>query len=242
MENNQTKQKNRRAYFSLAELALWIGSACVISAAFFAFDGDNILAFFASLVGVTALIFNAKGNPAGQALMIAFSVIYGIISYSCAYYGEMITYLAMTAPMAAMALIDWLRHPSGAGKSEVKINRLRGAEYVFALVLSGAVTAIFYFILRHFNTARLAWSTVSVFTSFAAAYLTFRRSPAFALAYAANDLVLIVLWAFATAENSGYISVLVCFCVFFANDIYGFFSWKKIWKRQNREKISAEKI
>lgn len=242
MDNGQTKQKSKRAYFSMLELALWIGSACVIAAAFFVFDGKNFLAFVASLVGVTALIFNAKGNPAGQALMIAFSVIYGIISYSCAYYGEMLTYLAMTAPMAAMALIDWLRHPSGAGKSEVKINRVRGAEYIFALALSLAVTAAFYFVLRHFNTARLAWSTVSVFTSFAAAYLTFRRSPAFALAYAANDLVLIVLWSFATAENRGYISVLVCFCVFFANDIYGFLSWRKIQKRQNREKIYAEKI
>ena len=44
----------------------------------------------------------AKGNPVGQGLMILFSVLYGIISWRVAYYGEMITYLGMTAPMAAL--------------------------------------------------------------------------------------------------------------------------------------------
>ena len=36
----------------------------------------------ASLVGVTSLIFIAKGNPIGQALIVVFSLLYGAISYS----------------------------------------------------------------------------------------------------------------------------------------------------------------
>ena len=44
----------------------------------------------ASLIGVTSLIFNAKGNPLGQLLMIIFSLLYGVISYNFAYYGEMV--------------------------------------------------------------------------------------------------------------------------------------------------------
>lgn len=52
-----------------------------------------------------------------------------------------------------------------------------------------------YFILRAFNTANIIPGTISVTTSFVAVYLTFRRSPYFALAYAANDVVLIVLVA-----------------------------------------------
>ena len=63
-------------------------------------------------------------------------------------------------------------------------------------------------------------------------YLTFRRSPYFALAYAANDVVLIVLWALAAAENVTYISVIICFVVFLVNDLYGFASWKQMEKRQ----------
>lgn len=120
-------------------------------------------------------------------------------------------------------------------KNEVKIRKLPLREYFFAALLAAAVTAIFYFILRYFRTANLAWSTVSVTTSFLAVYFTFRRSPHYALAYAANDVVLIVLWSLATAEDPAYLSVVVCFFAFLANDIYGFCNWKKCWRR-NRGK------
>ena len=95
------------------------------------------------------------------------------------------------------------------------------------------ITVIFYFILRRFNTANLIPSTVSVTTSFVAAYLTFRRSPLFALAYASNDVVLIIMWIMASVCDIRYISVVVCFAAFFVNDIYGYISWQKMKTKQS---------
>lgn len=98
-------------YFSKTEIILWSVSTLLIIISFFIFDRENYLTLLASLIGVTSLIFNAKGNPVGQLLMVIFSILYGIISYSFSYYGEMITYLGMTMPMAVFALISWLRNP-----------------------------------------------------------------------------------------------------------------------------------
>ena len=61
-------------------------------------------------------------------------------------------------------------------------------------VLTVAVTIGSYFLLQAFGTANLLTSTVSVATSFVAVYLTWLRSPWYALGYAANDVVLVVLW------------------------------------------------
>ena len=223
----------RSDYFSPFEKALWLFSVLFICIAFFLFDGSSPLSLIASLIGVTFLIFNAKGNPIGQFLTIVFSVFYGIISYSFSYYGEVITYLCMTAPMALLALISWLRHPYKGNRAEVKVNRLSRKEIFFMIALTAAVTLGFYFILSALGTANLLPSTVSVTTSFLAVYLTFRRSPYFALAYAANDLVLIILWAMASLEDKSYVSVLVCFIVFFVNDLYGFINWKRMEKNQS---------
>lgn len=225
----------KKHYFTKAETALWCVSVLMITAAFLLFDRGNYLTLAASLVGVTSLIFNAKGNPTGQALIVVFSVLYGMISFNFAYYGEMITYLGMTAPMSVFALISWLRNPYGGNRSEVKVNRIRRREVVLMFALSAVVTVGFYFILKAFGTANLLPSTLSVTTSFLAVYLTFRRCAFFALAYAANDLVLIVLWTLAAAKNTSYISVIVCFVIFLVNDLYGFVSWSKIYKRQNGE-------
>ena len=93
-------------YFSKVEIALWCSSVILIILAFMIFDKENYLTLCASLIGVTSLIFNAKGNPFGQFLMIIFSLLYGVISYSFSYYGEMITYLGMTMPMALFALVS----------------------------------------------------------------------------------------------------------------------------------------
>jgi len=222
----------KTAYFSAQERLLWILSVALILVSYVFFRANDPMTLVASLIGVTSLIFNAKGNPFGQFLIIVFSLLYGAISYTYAYYGEMITYLGMTAPMALFALIAWLRHPYRGNRSEVAVNRLSSREIAGAFLLSLLVTAVFCYILVVFDTANLVPSTLSVTTSFLAVYLTFRRSPWFALAYAANDLVLIVLWYLAALEDPSYASVLVCFAMFFVNDLYGFVSWRKMQQRQ----------
>lgn len=227
--------KQIKNYFSSVEIALWCTSVMLIVVSFCFFDRENYSTLLASFIGVTSLIFNAKGNPIGQLLMIFFSMLYGMISYGFSYYGEMITYLGMTMPMAVIALISWLRNPYNGNKAEVEVNSIHKKEVPFIMLITLVVTVLFYFILKYFHTANLLPSTLSVTTSFVAAYLTFRRSPYFALAYASNDIILIVLWIMASYTDTRYISVVVCFVAFFANDIYGYISWQKMKIRQNKK-------
>lgn len=220
------------SYFTPNERRLWCGSVLLILAAFVRFDGENYLTLAASLIGVTSLIFNAKGNPFGQLLMVLFSLLYGIISYTFSYFGEMLTYLGMTMPMAIFALVSWLKNPYNGNRSEVQVNSIARKEGWFVLLAALVVTAIFYFVLVYFNTANIVPSTISVTTSFLAVYLTYRRSEYFVLAYAANDIILLVLWTLASMTDIRYISVVVCFLAFLVNDLYGFICWQSMKRRQ----------
>ena len=213
------------------EKCLWFASVSVITFSFIISGSGDALSLIASLVGVTSLIFLARGFAFGNILMIIFSILYGIISYTFDYYGEMITYLGMTMPMAVVSLISWLRHPYKK-TAEVAVSKLTRGKLIFTAVSSVAVTVGFYFILKAFGTANLLPSTVSVFTSFAAATLTAFRCPYFAVLYAANDLVLIILWVLASIEDISYLPMTVCFSMFFINDYYGFICWKRMEKRQ----------
>jgi len=219
-------------YFSIGEKLLWCTSVLLIVISFVIFDRENYLALAAPLIGVTSLIYNAKGNPAGPFLMVIFSLFYGIISYNFAYYGEMATYLGMTAPMSVFALVSWLRNPYNGNKAEVEIASLKVKEIFYMAVLSVGVTFVFYFILAAFHTSNLVPSTASVTTSFIAVYLTYKRSAFFALAYAANDIILIILWTLAALSDISYLSVITCFAMFLINDIYTFINWTRIHKCQ----------
>ncbi len=225
--------------FSTAERLLWALSVTAILTSAALFGRGDLLSPAASLIGVSSLLPNAKGHPLGQLLMIAFSLMYGLISLSFSYYGELLTYVGMTLPMAVFSLVAWLRHPFMGNRSQVEIARLTKSDIFRMLFLSAAVTVLFFFVLRALGTERLLPSTVSVTTSFLAAYLTYKRSPLYALAYAANDLVLILLWTLASLESTEYVSVAVCFAVFFINDIYGFICWKRAELLQRSAKKDA---
>lgn len=215
------------------ELLLWILSLITVSISFLASKEPDYLTLVASLTGVTALIFVAKGYVLGQVLTVIFALFYGIISFKFKYYGEMITYLLMTAPMAVMAIISWVRHPF-KNSNEVEVNRLSKGSFILGITLSLIVTMVFFFVLRALGNANLFTSTISVTTSFLASYLTFVRSPYYALAYGANDIVLIVLWIMASVTTPSYLPMVFCFIMFLVNDLYGFYNWNKMLKKQSK--------
>lgn len=212
------------------EFALWVSSTSVVTVSFF-ITGQGVLNLIASLIGVTALIFLAKGMIFGQVLSIVFSVLYGIISYKFGYYGEMITYLFMTLPMAAISTIEWLKNPY-KDSNVVKISRINKKSVAIMIVLAIITTLIFYFLLKFLNTQNLVFSTISITTSFIAAYLTALRSPYFALGYAANDIVLIVLWLLASIKDISFAPMVACFIMFLFNDLYGFVNWRRLQRWQ----------
>ncbi len=185
-----------------------------------------------TVIGVTALIFVARGDVWGQILTVLFSILYAITSWNFRYYGEMITYLGMTAPIAVLSVVTWLRNPYKKGGHEVKIHRLTAKQKGMMWLFTVLVTALFFFLLKWFQTPNLFFSTVSIATSFLASYLMLYRSSYYALAYAANDLVLITLWILASIEEISYLPMTVCFGMFLINDLYGFISWKHRERKQ----------
>ena len=213
------------------EKCLWITSVVVVVGSFALSDGGDVLTLIASLIGVTALIFVAKGFVLGQVMTVVFAVFYGIISFHFRYYGEMLTYLCMTSPIALATVFEWLRHPYKKS-AEVEVKNMTKKQVAVMLFFSVVVTVIFYFILKALGNANLLFSTISVTTSFLASYMTFMRSPYYAIGYSANDIVLIILWIMASIENISYLPMIACFVMFLANDLYGFINWRKMEKRQ----------
>lgn len=229
--------KNLLKSFTKFEICLWSFSTVTLIVTFIISPNKDWVNLVTSLIGVTSLIFIAKGKPFGQMLMIAFAILYSVVSFFFKYYGELITYAGMSLPMAILSLFKWLKHKS-KDADEVEVG---SSKPIHILILSGlcaAVTTAFYFILRALGNANLIFSTVSVSTSFLAAGLSSLRNRFYALAYCANDIVLIVLWSLASVEDISYLTMVVCFSVFLINDFYGFINWTRMKKRQ--EKTAAE--
>ena len=208
------------------EWILWMGSLAIVILSNLLSTDIDVLTLVSACVGITSLIFAAKGNVWAQILMVVFSILYGLISWQFRYWGEMITYIGMTMPMAVWSTITWIKNPSESGQ-EVAIQKLT-RKHVAGIAAAGViVTAVFYMILKALDTPNILFSTISITTSFLAASLTMLRSSYYALGYASNDIILIVMWVLASIENPAYTPVVVNFIIFFFNDMHGFVSWKR---------------
>lgn len=209
------------------EIFIWIFSLIILSVSYLLTD-STLLFLLSTMIGVTALVFLAKGEPLGQVLTIIFSTLYAIIAYELRYYSEVITYLGMTMPSAFIALLIWLKNPFLKNKSVVRIEKLTRKKILVSLVLTPVVTSLFFLVLKNLSTPYLLISTISIATSFLAALMMFFRSRHYAIFYALNDLVLIILWLLATGKDLSYFPMVICFIIFFINDSYAYFSWKKL--------------
>lgn len=217
---------------SVRDYIIWALSVVINFAAFAITGFKDVLTLLSAIIGITSLIFNAKGHVIGEFIGVAFAIVYSIISYYLRYYSELITYAFMTGPICILSIITWLRNPFG-NSGQVTVANLTKKKIALMSALTVIVTVVMFFVLRALNTPNLAVSTISITTSFLACYLLLLRSPWYAIAYSANDIVLIILWLLATIANIAYLPMVTCFAVFLFNDIYSFICWCKMRKSQS---------
>lgn len=217
--------------FGKTDWIIWGVSVLAVILSYLAFPQENPVSMIGSLIGVTALVFVAKGAVFGQFLLVIFCLFYGIQSIFFRYYGETLTYMGMSLPAAIFNIVSWLRHPY-LDTAQVKVGRLTKKSFSLSVLLVLVLTTVFYFLLKALNTAELLVSTLSVATSAFAATLSFQRSPWYAVAYAANDVVLVILWGIAFVSDRSVLPILTCFTVFLVNDLHGFISWQRMKRDQ----------
>ena len=96
----------KKEWFALSpgERGLWLFSVAVVALAGVLGGQTTAAGVLGPVIGVTALIYIARGAVLGQVLMVVFSLVYGYLSFQCQYYGEMVTYMGMTGPISAMTV------------------------------------------------------------------------------------------------------------------------------------------
>lgn len=222
-------------YFSPFEWVFYLASVVGLSITFFLTGNREYLKLLCCVIGVSSLMFDAKGNVIGSMCTVVFCLLYSWACYDAKYYGEMFVYLGMSLPMSIMSIITWLRNLRGGKFSEVQTNKIKKLEWFFLFVLTVVISIIFYFILKALNNDELIWSVLGVTTGFFSAYLLMRRSKFYAISYLVNDAILVVLWILESIDNITSLPFVVCFICYMVIDLIGFINWIKLEKMQKAE-------
>ena len=218
----------------LHEYLLLSISIISIIVSFILIDQKDYLTLFTAIVGMFMAVFIARANFWGQIFSVFNVGLYAATAYLSRYYGELIIAICLYFPLTLGAIISWFRHPYKES-NQIQIVKLGYKNVLIDLLITAIMTTVSFFIMQALDTPNLPVSTLSVAISTAAGYLIIKRSPYYALIYAINDLVLIVLWGMASIDAHQYLPLTISFVGFFASDTYGFVNWLRIRSKQKRE-------
>ena len=197
---------------------------------------NDALTIITSIVGIMCALLLAKGLVLGQFLGIAIAILYSIVSFKNAFYGEMLIYLIIMLPMYIWGIIEWLKHKNEETKS-VEVNSIKWKEWIIVALCSIVAFIGFYFLLKALNTNELIVSTLSVVDNIFAIYLLARRSKYGFVSYIVNDLILIILWGIPVVQGNLFLlAMLINPIVNLINDTYGVINWTKMQRKQKEQK------
>ena len=229
------RQMERRKWrLSGGEWILWILTVGPVLAVFLLIPNPDWLTLFSSVIGITSILFIAKGWVLGEFLTAVFTGFYGAVSAVNGFYGEVLSAFGIALPLSVLSIIAWIRHPfSNSGEVEVG-ERISKKQIVLILTLTPLIAVSFLYILRAFGTVNAEIGAVSVSLNSAAAFMKIARNPYFPLVYGVNDLVLITLWVLASLSDSANLPMVACFLGFLVSDLYAWISWRKMKARQRQ--------
>ena len=185
------------------------------------------LTILCALIGASCSIEQAKGKIASQFLGLTEAVLYSILSFQNRYYGEVIIYVFIMAPLFISGIISWLHNINKETNTVIK-NELGKKEWFLLSIIAIILFVGLYFLLKCFNTEQLLVSTLSMVTSLFATYLVARRSKYGFIFYILNDIILFILWGLPVIGGQiTLIPMLFEPLILFINDVYGWINWNK---------------
>jgi len=197
---------------------------------------SSILQIITTIIWLVVSILLAKGKPEGTVLDLVACILYPIVAFQQALYGEVITQLFVILPLCIYAVFSWLRNRRRDDKKgEVAIIKKINWKEVFIVVTAQVIMGIgYFFLLQFFGTSFLWLSTILMAVVVFSQYFMARRCMIGYVGFVITDFLQIAIWILVavTFDVSSAVMVIVP-AMLLITDVYGIIEWRKLYKTQN---------
>ncbi|WP_312111138.1 nicotinamide riboside transporter PnuC [Brevibacillus reuszeri] len=217
---------------------LWLLSFTLITVyLFFALD-DTVIGLLASLTGMLCVVLVAKGKTFNYYPGIVNVVLYAFIAYGQKYYGEVMLNLLYFLPMQFIGLLMWRKNRvSETKQNDVKVTVLTNRARMGWGALSIAATIAYGLALKHMGGALPFVDSLTAVLSILAMIFMVKRLVEQWVVWVIIDIFTIYMWLVAFMAGGDDVSILVMWCAYLVNAIYGLMNWIKQYRLQKEEKV-----
>jgi nicotinamide mononucleotide transporter len=197
---------------------------------FFAWH-DTIIGLVASLTGMLCVVLTAKGKISSFYFGLINIFTYSYVAFKSAYYGDVMLNMLYFLPMTFVGIYYWKRNQKlNNGNKELIVSCLKWKDKTYWFTLS-VLSIILYGLFLQFLGGTLPFvdSLTTVFSIVATILLTKRLTDQW-FYWIMVDVFSIVMWAYIFFRDGNDITILVMWCAFLVNALYGYYNWKKMEK------------
>lgn len=219
---------------NLDYLWLFVANATIIVAALWM--GDNLFGIFSAVTGTVCVILVAKGKLSNYVWGTVGVLTYGYLAYTWGYYGEFMLNYMYYLPMQFVGMFLWWR---AMDRTITEENETAVVESFTALqaIMTTAILVVSVYLYSTFLVSlegRLPYldATTTVLSVFAMILMALRYAEQW-LVWIGINIITIYMWFDAMKEGGGQgFAILLMWCVYLINSVYGFWQWKQKEKIQ----------
>lgn len=220
--------------------AVWLAAAAGVIALLSVSWGDTWLGVVSSVTGVASVVCTGKGKLSAYLFGLVNSVLYALIAWQAAYYGETMLNLLYYVPMQFVGFFVWSRHMN-EGTHEVEKRRMRAGGRLLTLLAVAAGTVLYGLLLRQMGDAMPFVDSFTTVASVAAMLLSVRMFAEQWWVWVAVDVFSVYMWYVDFAKGSGNMGTLLMWAVYLGNAVIMLVRWEREARAKERETTEGKR-
>lgn len=188
--------------------------------------GDTVLGIISAFTGVVFVIMTAKGSIWCHIWGFISCLLYAVVSYQNAYYGEFVINILYHVPIQVIGFISWKKNMN-QNTNTVMTRTLSNKYKLFICLLCVVVTVIWGFCLQQIGGALPYIAALSNVLSLIARFLSVNRYAEQWVLWIVLNVISVGMWVYALGSGSQNIGTLFMWIIYVINSVWGYIKWKK---------------
>lgn len=204
----------------------WLVFACVIIAGLSIYWGDNLMGIISATTGVACVVCTGKGKLSAYIFGLVNSVLYAIISYKAALYGETMLNAFYYVPMQFVGFYVWNRHMNEE-TGEVEKKHMSWTKRAVLLAVIIAATYLYGLFLGRIGDAMPFVDSFTTVSSVIAMIISVRMFAEQWWIWVAVDVFSVYMWWCDFSRGSDNMATLLMWVVYLGNALIMLVKWEK---------------
>lgn len=205
---------------------IWLIIACTVITGLSIYWGDTLMGIISSTTGVACVVCTGKGKLSAYVFGLVNSVLYAIIAFQAALYGETMLNLLYYVPMQFVGFYVWSRHMDKETK-EVEKKHMKWRSRLILLLTIIISTYLYGLLLQLLGDAMPFVDAFTTASSVIAMIISVKMFAEQWWIWVAVDVFSVYMWWCNFRTGSDNMATLLMWVVYLGNAIIMLVKWEK---------------